>query len=495
MKTLNNENLKYFGSKVEIPTYDRSAVKSGIVHVGIGGFHRAHQAYYTDQLLQSGISTDFGICGVGLLEFDKKICDVLKAQDGLYTLMVKELDGSVKARVIGSIVDVIFAPDNKNAVIEKMANPETKIISLTITEGGYNINEATGEFDFENENIKWDMNNPKDPKTIYGFLTQALLLRKERGLKGCTIQSCDNIQGNGEVTKKMLGAFISKVDVALYNWVNENISFPNSMVDRITPATVPVDIETVESKFEIKDQWPVVCESYIQWVVEDDFVDGRPQYEEVGVQFVEDVSPFEKMKLCLLNAGHSVLGMLGARYGYQTIDEAARDEDFKFFLRSYMDLEATPVLSGLEGIDLDAYKDSLIARFQNQYIKDQVSRICLQSSAKMPKFVLPTIVNQLKGEGNIEHAAFVIAAWCKYNEGKDENGNEYIIEDAMSEELKKAALATQEDNLAFLRLESIFGSLVNNDVFVKSYLSALEALNEFSIKECVCAINAKDKVS
>ncbi|MGQ1786380.1 mannitol dehydrogenase family protein [Saccharicrinis sp. GN24d3] len=495
MKTLNKENLKSLPSDVAVPTYDRSAVKASIVHVGIGGFHRAHQAFYADQLLEKGVARDCGICGVGLLEFDRKICDILTEQDGLYTLMTKELDGSVNARVIGSMVEVMFAPDNKQAVIEKMAHPETKIISLTITEGGYNLNEATGEFDFENESIKWDLAHPEDPKTIFGFLTQALLLRKNKGVQGCSIQSCDNIQGNGAIARQMLCSFIGEVDNELLEWVNKNVTFPNSMVDRITPATVPADIEMVYDKFKIKDRWPVVCESYIQWVVEDDFVSGRPAYEEVGVQFVEDVAPYEKMKLQLLNAGHSVLGMLGARHGYNSIDEAASDEDFSQFLRNYMDAEATPVLSGLEGMDLGAYKDSLMARFRNKYIRDQISRICLQSSAKMPKFILPTVKSQLEGSGNFQRAAFVIAAWCKYNEGADEKGNEYEIEDVISEELQAAARRTQDDPLAFLKIESVFGDLVHQRTFVDAYQSALEALNEFKIKECVKAINTKNTIS
>ncbi len=491
MKTINKQNLKHLTSGVEVPSYDRSKVKTSIVHVGVGGFHRAHQAYYADQLLERGLSQDCGICGVGLLEFDRKICDVLKNQDGLYTLLTKELDGSVKPRVIGSIVDIMFAPDDKSAVIEKMASPETKIISLTITEGGYNLNEATGEFDFENPAIIWDLEHPDDPQTIFGYLTQSLILRKERGLFGCSIQSCDNIQGNGDVAMKMLLSFIQKVDHDLWVWVKRHVTFPNSMVDRITPATVTADIEKLQSEFGIDDQWPVVCESYIQWVVEDDFVGGRPEYEKVGVQFVEDVRPYETMKLCLLNAGHSVLGILGALHGYRSIDEAADDKDFSVFLRRFMDIEVSPVLKGLEGIDLDAYKDSLIARFRNKYIKDQVSRICLQSSAKIPKFILPTIKKQLEGNRDFERAVFVIAAWCKYNLGVDEKGNAYPIEDVISEELQRAANAAQDDPLAFIRLESVFGNLINNQSFVDAYLHAFKAIKYNKIKECVVEINAK----
>ena len=250
---LNNSNLSKIEERVSIPLYNRSNIKTGIVHVGIGGFHRAHQAYYTDQLLQAESVTDWGICGVALLDFDTKIYNTLKEQDGLYTLIVKELDGTLTKSVIGSIVEYMFAPENPMAVIEKMASPEVKIISLTITEGGYNYNEATGEFDFNNPSIQHDLENEQAPKTIFGYLTQALKLRKENGLKGVTIQSCDNIQGNGHMTKKMLLSYVKTAEPELVIWIEKNVSFPNAMVDRITPATSPSDITLLKETTGIDD--------------------------------------------------------------------------------------------------------------------------------------------------------------------------------------------------------------------------------------------------
>ena len=231
---LNNTNLSAISERVSTPQYDRSKVKTGIVHVGIGGFHRAHEAFYTDELLHDPTGTQWGICGIALLDFDTKIYNTLKEQDGLYTLIVKELDGTLTERVIGSIVECLYAPENPLKVIEKMANPEVKIISLTITEGGYNYDEATGAFNFKNPLIQQDLENPQAPKT--------LKLRKERGLQGCTIQSCDNIQGNGHFAKKMLLSYVQVAEPELVSWIEENVSFPNAMVDRITPATSPLDI-------------------------------------------------------------------------------------------------------------------------------------------------------------------------------------------------------------------------------------------------------------
>ncbi|MDB4584427.1 mannitol dehydrogenase family protein, partial [Draconibacterium sp.] len=429
--------------------------------------------------------------GIGLLDYDRRIYNILKDQDGLYTLVTKELDGSLNAKVIGSIVEYIFAPENPIAVIEKMANPEIKIISLTITEGGYNLNEATGEFDFSNPVIVEDMKNPMSPKTVFGYLAQAMKLRMQRGVAGCTIQSCDNIQGNGDVAKKSLLNYVEKAEPELISWIEENVSFPNAMVDRITPVTVATDIVKLQEEFLVDDQWPVVCEPFIQWVIEDDFTAGRPEWEKVGVQFVENVVPFENMKLRLLNAGHSVLGMLGALHGYKTIDEAASDEDFNFFLKAFMDKEATPTLGDLGDINLDKYKASLIERFQNIYIKDLISRICLESSAKIPIFLLPTIKAQLKNVGDIARAAFVIAAWCKYNDGVDENGNTYPIEDAMSNELIRAAALSHHEPVRFLEIKPVFGKLVNNQTFVDAFLSSLEMLRSKKVKECVKEINAK----
>jgi mannitol 2-dehydrogenase len=494
MKTsiaLKQENLGLLPPNIKVPSYNRDMVKTSIVHIGVGNFHRSHEAYYTNELMERYGVMDCGICGVGLLDYDRRIYNILKDQDGLYTLMVKELDGSVSARVIGSLVEYIFAPENPIAVIEKMASPDIKIISLTITEGGYNLNEATGQFDFSNPVVVEDMKNPMSPKTVFGYLAQALKLRMQRGVSGCTIQSCDNIQGNGDVAKKSLLNYVKAAEPELLPWIEKNVSFPNAMVDRITPVTVAADIQKVTDEFLVEDQWPVVCEPFIQWVIEDDFVAGRPAWEKVGAQFVKDVVPYENMKLRLLNAGHTVLGMLGALHGYNTIDEAARDADFNAFLRSFMDIEVSPILGDLGGIDLDSYKKSLLARFQNRYMKDLISRICLESSAKIPIFLLPTIKAQLLGDGHIERAAFVVAAWCKYNDGVDEKGKAYVIKDAMSDELIRAAAQSHQNPKRFLEIESVFGDMIKNLSFVDAFIKSLEMLRSKSVKECVVELEKK----
>ena len=486
---LNSQNLSRIPSYIKTPGYKRKKIKAGIIHIGVGGFHRAHQAYYTDQLLHDECINDWGICGVGLLEFDQKIINTLKEQDGLYTLIIKGLDGTLDKTVVGSIVEYLFAPENPMVVIEKMADPDIKIITLTITEGGYNYNEASDEFDSNNPKIQHDLKYKKSPKTIFGYLNHALKLRKDRGLKGLTIQSCDNIQGNGHLTKRMLLSYVKLAEPSLLDWVESNVSFPNSMVDRITPVTTPSDISELKESDGIEDRWPVVCEPFIQWVIEDDFIAGRPPWEQVGAQFVKDVIPFEKMKLSLLNAGHTILGVLGALIGYSTIDEAVNDSDIRTFLQNYMDDEASPVLGQIEGVNLQTYKRSLMERFGNIYIKDQIERICSESSAKIPIFILPTITKQLKGQSNVKHAAFIIAAWAIYSLCFDENGKELNRDDVQKYVLNKLAKKAVDNPTSFLENEAIFGNLKESKVFVNSYTSAYNNIKENGIRKCIINMN------
>ena len=288
MVRLSNATLGQVRAGVETPRYDRSQVTTGIVHFGVGGFHRAHMAMALDDLMNEGKALDWGICGVGLMEFDRKMKDALQGQDCLYTLTLKHPDGRRDARVIGSIVEYLFAPDDAEAVIEKMADPNTKIVSLTITEGGYNFDRVTGEFDASNATVAGDLADGATPKTAFGFVTEALRRRRDRGIKPFTVLSCDNIQGNGDIAKKMFLAFAQLKDANLSAWIDANVAFPNSMVDRITPVTSAEDIAEAEEKLGLADAWPVVAEPFFQWVIEDHFTLGRPNFDEVGVQFVED---------------------------------------------------------------------------------------------------------------------------------------------------------------------------------------------------------------
>ena len=477
VKGLNQQSLAYMPSHVDTPSYDRSKVKAGIVHIGVGGFHRAHQAMYINELLKTPGSEQWGICGVGLLEANRGLRDVLKQQDYLYTLTVRHPNGTIDNTVIGSMIDFLFAPENKQAVINKLAHPDTKIVSLTITEGGYNFNPVTGEFDYANPDIINDINNPNNPITAFGYIAAALKLRKEQGLNAFTVQSCDNIQHNGNVTRKMLLAFAAEQDAALSEWIAANVMFPNAMVDRITPVSKQSDIDYVVDAYGVSDEWPITCESFTQWVIEDSFCDGRPNWDNAGAQFVKDVTPFETMKIRLLNAGHSVLGLLGSVHGYGTIDETVSDPLFAKYLRAFMDKEVTPNLEQLEGIDLEIYKDTLIERFANPNIKDSLSRICSESAAKLPKFLIATINENLAQGRDVSLATLVIAAWCFYSDKvEDEQGNTLEVIDAMQSELHEAAAKTTTDNLAFLSLTSLFGDLNTQSAFTSHYKNNVDAL-------------------
>lgn len=476
MTSLKNNHLPDIKSEIKRPSYDRSKVKTGIVHVGVGGFHRSHEAFYVDELLENFGSWDWGICGVGLREADRKIAEVFDRQDCLYTLICKHPKGTIENRIIGSIGEFVLGVDQPEKVIDKMASEDTKIVSLTITEGGYNIN-ASGDFDFNNADVKHDLAHPENPKTVFGYLTASLKKRRDAQQPAYTVLSCDNVEHNGDVAKFVILTFAQEQDPELAKWIKNNVCFPNSMVDRITPVTTQSDIDYLSDSFDLKDDWPVTCEPFIQWVIEDNFSNGRPTFEKVGVQFVKDVTPYEKMKLRLLNAGHSVLGILGSIHGHETINECVNDPIFSKYLRNFMDIEATPVLDKVEGIDFKDYKDSLIERFGNPNIKDHLSRICSESSAKLPKFLIPTIRENLANSGSIDFATLVIAAWCYYcDKGVNRHNESIEIIDDMSDELHRAAKGTEVEVLSFLRLEAIFGELIENQSFTDLYAKMVKRI-------------------
>jgi len=476
---LNEQNLATLSSRLSTPLYDRSATTAGIVHIGVGGFHRSHQAYYIHQLLRDGNHSDWAICGIGLREGDRTIANVLAAQDGLYTLITQHPDGKDTCEVIGSIVDYIYAVEDPQQAIDRMAHADTKIVSLTITEGGYNFNPSTGDFNFDNTDVQHELQHPDQPRTVFGYLAAALRQRRAQGLPAFTVLSCDNIQHNGDVARKMLLSFLERLDTSLYEWVQAEVRFPNSMVDRITPVTPPSAMDYLSSTYQLHDDWPIVCEPYIQWVVEDSFSNGRPPLEQLGVQFVPDVTPYEKMKIRLLNAGHSVLGIPGAVHGHTTINACMEDEVFAQFMRQFMDVEVTPLLGNIEGIDLTEYKDSLEQRFSNPNIKDGVSRICSESSAKLPKFLIPTIQENLATGGSIAFGTFVLAAWAFYSHmGVDMHNTPIEIIDQRAQELHQNAKAYADDPLSFLRITDIFGSLADDARFAREYTDILAAIHK-----------------
>ena len=463
---------------MERPRYDRSAVSVGIVHFGVGGFHRAHQALAIDRLLNQGLATDWGICGVGLLPGDRRMQQVLDDQDGLYTLVEKAPDGTRSARLIGSILQYLYAPDDPQAVLEKLADPAIRIVSLTVTEGGYNISPVTGEFDLSEPAVVDDLAPDAVPRTVFGLVTEALRRRRERGVGAFTVMSCDNIQGNGQVARRAFTAFAEAKDPDLAEWIRAGAAFPDAMVDRITPVTTDEDRREIRTQFGVDDGWPVVAEPFFQWVLEDRFAAGRPPLEEAGVQMVGDVEPYELMKLRLLNAGHQGIAYFGHLMGYRYVDEAASDPELARYLLLYMHTEAIPTLRPVPGIDLDGYTRTLIERFANAEVKDTVARLAAESSDRIPKWLLPVINENLASDRPVRISSAIVASWARYAEGVDEQGQPINVVDRLASSLTAAARTQRDDPLAFVRNRELFGDLAEQPRFVEAYRWALDSLHE-----------------
>lgn len=470
MIKLNAAALPDLPPGVQKPQYDPSSLRTGIVHFGVGGFHRSHEAMYLDRLMNAGQGQEWGICGVGVLPGDAGMRDVFHDQDNLYTLLTKAPDGTEEARVIGAVHRFLFAPDNPEAVIETLAHPDTRIVSLTVTEGGYSLNNVTGEFDPSGD-VQHDLQSGVTPRSVFGLLTEGLRRRRERGLVPFTVMSCDNIQGNGHVTHRVLSAFARVRDPELGEWIAVNVAFPNSMVDRITPATTD-EIRHEVAAYGVEDAWPVVGESFTQWVLEDHFTLGRPALETVGVQVVQDVEPYELMKLRLLNASHQAMAYLGLLEGRTYAHEVCQDPTYVTFLLDYMELEATPTLRPVPGIDLDAYRHELIERFASTAIRDTLARLIVDGSERIPKFLLPVVREQLARGGRIEHAALVVASWSAYAAREDRPD----LVDPRAAQLTALARQDQLTPGAFLNQPEVFGDLAHDERFRAAYLGACESL-------------------
>jgi len=484
-------NLERIGASVPVPTYDRSQVTPGIVHLGVGGFHRAHQAMYLDRLMNEGKALDWGIRGIGVLPHDAGMKAVMDAQGGLYTLVLKDADGSREPRVIGSILDFTLAPEDTEGAVEAMADPRIRIVSLTVTEGGYNIDAVTGEFVLSTPDVAADLVDGAAPRTSFGLVTEALRRRRDRGVPPFTVMSCDNIQANGHVARLVFTAFARAKDAELGAWIGEHVRFPNCMVDRITPGTTDDDRAEVRDRFGVEDAWPVVCEPFVQWVLEDDFGLGRPPFEDAGVQMVEDVEPYELMKLRLLNASHQALCYFGYLAGYRLVHEVAQDPLFARFLLDYMEQEGTPTLAPVPGIDLDAYRRELINRFSNGEVRDTVARLCNESSDRIPKWLLPVVRAQLASGGQFHRSAAVVASWARYAEGVDEAGEPIHVADRIAERLVATAQQNREDPTAFIADRALFGDLVDDEGFVAEYTATLASLHAVGARATLEAVVAR----
>ncbi len=466
---LSSETLRRLDPRIFIPSYDRGALGGGIVHIGVGGFHRAHQAVYLDDLCRAGI-TDWSITGAGVLSGDSAMASALRAQDELYTLVTRD-SRATDVRVIGSITDYVLAADDVEPLVARIADPDTRIVSMTITEGGYPVDEASGGF----------LKPPAGalPPT-FGALARAFRRRRDAGLGGLTVQSCDNVMGNGDTAKTATLGVCAMVEPGLESWVEQNVSFPNSMVDRITPQTSDADREFLASEYGLVDRWPVVAEPFIQWVIEDEFAHGRPPYEDAGALITQDVRPYEILKLRILNAGHSTTTYMAALIGHVYIHEILADPLLAQFLRRFHDDEVTPSLPPVPGIDVEGYKRVVAERFANPEVRDQVARVCLDGTSKFPKFLVPTIESQLDRGGPIRLSALALAGWCQYLLGKDDQSREITLSaDPRLDEAVEFARASLDEPAAFLGFGDVFGSRLPADPrFVSAFVEALVSIRQ-----------------
>jgi mannitol 2-dehydrogenase len=460
------------------PTYDREAASVGIVHFGFGNFHRSHVAMYLDRLMETGAGLDWGICGVGVLEQDATMRDVMRAQDCLFTLVVRHPDGSLEPRVVGSVLEYLYGPDDAAAVHRRLDDPAVRIVSLTVTEGGYLKNPATGDFDAENPAVVHDLAHPEDPRTAFAYVVEGLRRRRDAGAAPFTVLSCDNLQGNGDYARQAVVGFARLTDPELATWIDTSVTFPNCMVDRITPSTTDADREAVQREFGIDDEWPVPAEPFTQWIVEDEFPTGRPPLEAVGVQFVDDVRPYELMKLRLLNASHQAIAYFGAPLGYVLVDEALGDDRIRTYLERYMADEAAPTLGELPGIDLEGYMATLIERFSNPRMRDTLVRLATDGSNRMPTFTLPAIRANLEAGRPIRLGAAMVAAWAEYWAliGRGEVVPPEVPDDVHAAEMTAAAGDPRPE--AFVEIDVLFGDLAGDDTFLQEYLAARRSLVE-----------------
>ena len=452
-----------FQKNILIPSYDRRKIEVGIVHLGIGAFHRAHQAFYTDQVLEKD-GGDWAICGVSLKR--PEVRDQMVPQDGLYSLVEQDASGN-PIKIIGAVKEVLFAPEDPEAVLKKMASPDTRVVSLTVTEKGYCHDPAFGSLNFQHPDILNDLKSPSQPASAIGFLVQALSLRRDSGIKAFTVLSCDNLPENGKTLQKLVLEFANRRDPDLAIWIEKEATFPCCMVDRIVPATSESDRDEISARLGVRDEAMVVTEPFSQWVIEDDFVNGRPTWENVGAEMVEDVRPFEEMKLRMLNGTHSTLAYLGYLAGMEYVSEAVQQPVFEKFLRNMMKEEIMPTLKLPESVNLDQYQNALIERYQNPALKHRLWQIAMDGSQKLPQRLLGTLRDRIATETSFKRLVLAVAGWMRYILGRDEQGNNIEIRDPLAEVYRKISLES-----GMLRKET--PSVTSINAYVSQILSIKE---------------------
>jgi fructuronate reductase/mannitol 2-dehydrogenase len=475
--------LPRHAERVRVPTYDRAALTPAVVHFSVGGFHRAHQLVYFDDLAEQG-ETGWGVIGVGLRSSAMR--DALRPQDYLYTVVERSRDGE-RARVVGSMIDYHFAPDDPGAVLAALTDERTRLVTMTVTGTAYRIDARTGEFDPDDDDVRADLHDPHHPRSLFGYIVEGLDRRRRAGMPPFTVLSCDNMQSNGEAARAAVVGFARLRDEVLGRWIADSVAFPGSMVDRITPSTSLEDRDDVARRFGVDDRWPVITEPFSQWVMADEFCNGRPPLEDVGVQFVPDVSAYELMKTRLLNASHSALGHLGQLAGHVRMDEVMADPDLAEYVTRLMAEEIAPLLPVPDGIDLDRYQRALLQRFADPAIADRLQRLCRRGSSKVPLYVLPSLRAALDDGRRADLLTLAVAGFCRHLRGTDLHGRPLPLEDDRAEELRALAVAGGSDPRPLLGARAVFGDLGDRPQFVAALSDALQRLDRDGVRATLVA--------
>ncbi|PHP66252.1 mannitol dehydrogenase [Zhengella mangrovi] len=462
-----NANLARLPAGIRVPSYDRSKLTPGILHIGLGNFHRAHQSWYLHRLFDQGLNTDWAIVGAGVRPYDEEMRLKMKAQDYLTTLI--ELDPSgTSAEVVGSMIDYVPVEDGNGPLIERMADPAIRIVALTVTEGGYYIDPATKGFDTSHPDIVHDAQNPDRPRTAFGAIVAALRLRRDRGVGPFTGQCCDNLQNNGAILRQTVVSLARLSDPDLAAWIDANCTFPNSMVDCIVPATGPKE-RALADGFGIEDAVPVTHENFRQWVIEDNFCAGRPDWDKAGATFSDHVHDFEIMKIRILNGGHQVIADVGEILGIETISGCMEDARVRALFRKVEQEEIMPHVKPVPGMTPAGYVDLIDRRFSNPSIVDTTRRVAFDGSSRQPGFVLPSVIDGLKAGTPVEGLALVSAAWARYCLGTREDGSTVEPNDPFWADLTARAAAAKDDPGAWLAMRNTYGSLADEPRFADAF--------------------------
>ena len=474
MTRLSLANLPAIAVKAAVPKYRREQLKPGIVHIGVGNFHRAHLAVYLDDLFNRGEGHDWALVGAGVMPGDEVMRQKLMAQDYLTTVVEQDNDVSA-ARVTGPMVDFI-SPNDRAGLLARLVLPSTRIVSLTVTEGGYMIDPATQKFDPKHPAMVRDAANPEDPASAFGLILRGLALRRARGIAPYTVMSCDNVPHNGIVTRNAVAGLARAFDPELADWVTANVSFPNAMVDRITPATSDRERKITSEMFGIEDDWPVFCEEFKQWVIEDKFSMGRPALEKVGVQFVPDVTPYENMKIRILNGGHAIIAYPGGLLDVHFVHEAMQHPLIKAFLDKVETDEVIPTVAPVPDTDLNDYYKLIVRRFANPKIGDTIRRLCLDGSNRQPKFIVPQARDRVAAGKSVDGLALESALWCRYCFGASESGKVIEPNDPNWSKLQERAKAAKDNPDAWLAMDDVYGNLAQAPAFRQAFAAKLKQL-------------------